>query len=220
MTRVALGFRQLLELLVAEFKRGRGDVLLQMLDRRGARDRQHHRRAPEQPGERDLARCSIVAGGYLVEWTAGPRQVPGGQREPGDEAHALAFAEVEYVFGAAADEVVAVLHRGYRYDVPRLFDLFDADLREAHVPDLALLAQLGQSAHLLLGGDTWVYAMQLVEVYAVDFQPPEAPLACFAQMLGPAVGLPTTRPRTCKATLRGHDQTVWVGVKGFSDKAL
>ena len=48
------GIAERLKLLVGELDLGRGEVVLEMGDRRGARDRQHHRRALEQPGQRQL----------------------------------------------------------------------------------------------------------------------------------------------------------------------
>ena len=55
------------ELVVGEAERCGGDVLLEVRDGRGARDRQHRRRALQQPGERDLAGRGAVGLGDLGE---------------------------------------------------------------------------------------------------------------------------------------------------------
>jgi hypothetical protein len=96
------------------------------------------RGAREEPREGHLARGGGVTSGDLVQGPAGTREIPGGQREPGDKADAVASTGLEHVLGRALDEAVAVLHRGYGYDLLGLFELLNRDIREAYVPDLAL----------------------------------------------------------------------------------
>jgi hypothetical protein len=68
-----------------------------VLDRAGARDRQHHGGAAQQPGQRELGVRRVVVLGDLVEQATGLGQVTRGDREPRDEADALALAVVEDV---------------------------------------------------------------------------------------------------------------------------
>jgi hypothetical protein len=54
------------EFFLVEIQGSRGDVLLQVLDRRGTRDRKHYRGAPQEPRERHLPGRGVMAGGDLV----------------------------------------------------------------------------------------------------------------------------------------------------------
>ena len=111
-----------------------------MLDLRRPRDRQDHRGAVEQPGERDLARRRVWCSARLGERRALLGELAGREREPGDEADALALAEVDDLVGVAVGDVVAVLHRRHRDASRDPLDLLDRYLGEAEVADLALVA--------------------------------------------------------------------------------
>ena len=91
------GFVELVQLGFVEHELGGVDVLLEMGDRARPRDRQHHRRARKQPGERDLARGRIVRPRDLVDEAAGLRQRAGAKREPREEAQAVALADIEHI---------------------------------------------------------------------------------------------------------------------------
>ena len=119
----------------------RRHVVLQVRHRRRARDRQHHRRAVQQPRQRELAGDAPCCRGDLGHRAARPGQLAGGQREPRDERDVLALAVVQHVLGGAVGEVVAVLHRDDRGDPPRRLDVLDRHLGQADVPDLALALQ-------------------------------------------------------------------------------
>src|SRR3712207_8289140 len=54
--------------------RSRGEVLLEVLERGGAGDRQHHPGALQEPGERHLGVRRAVALGHAVERAAGTRE--------------------------------------------------------------------------------------------------------------------------------------------------
>src|SRR4051812_8079545 len=80
------------DFVVRELELSGGDVLLEMLDRPGAGDRQHHRRALQQPGQRDLPGGGVVRRRDLGDGAARLGQLAGRQREPRDEADALLLA--------------------------------------------------------------------------------------------------------------------------------
>src|SRR6185437_422227 len=104
------------EFVVRELDRCRADVLLEMSDLAGAGDRQHHRAALEQPGERDLAGACLMLARDRVQRRAGPRRGAGVERRPGDEADVVLLAKIERRLARAVDEIIAVLHRGDRED--------------------------------------------------------------------------------------------------------
>ena len=68
---------QTLELLVRELDFERGEILLEVLERERAGDRQHHRRAVQQPGERYLRRGRAVLLRDLVTARGRPRRAAG-----------------------------------------------------------------------------------------------------------------------------------------------
>ena len=74
--------------------------------------------------------------------------------------------------GAASGEVVLVLHRDDRNDLPRGLDLLDRDVGEANVPDLPLCPQLGKCAEGVLERNGWVDRMQLIEIDPIETESP------------------------------------------------
>src|SRR3984957_7331692 len=96
---------ELREFLVRELDRRRGDILLQMRDLAGARDRQHDRAALQEPGERDLAGARLVLVRDRIERRAGLRRRAGVERRPGDESDTVLLAIVEGGLAVAVDEV-------------------------------------------------------------------------------------------------------------------
>jgi hypothetical protein len=65
--------REGLELLVGQVDLGGVEVVLEVLDARGPGDRQDHRRAPQQPRQRQLRRARADLARDLVERTIGAR---------------------------------------------------------------------------------------------------------------------------------------------------
>src|SRR5829696_9170942 len=88
-----------------------------------------------------------MALGDLVEGSTWPRQPPGGQRVPGHESYPLPLAGLQHRLRRAVREVVAVLDRRHRHYVQRNLQLPHTHVREADVPDLALLSELRQGPH-------------------------------------------------------------------------
>src|SRR5258707_1103436 len=115
--------------MVRELDRRRGDVLLEMRDLAGARNRQHDWAALQEPGERDLAGARLVLVRDRVQRRAGLRRRAGIERRPGDEADVVLLAIFERGLAVAVDEIIAVLHRGDRENFLGRLDLSDADFR-------------------------------------------------------------------------------------------
>ena len=127
---------QAVELVAAQLERERGEVLLQVAEREGARDREHRRRARQEPRERDLLGRRAVARGDLGD-RAGVDAV---EREERDERDPLLGAVVDDLLVRPLREVVAVLDGRDRDDLAPTLDLLDPDLGESDVPDLPALA--------------------------------------------------------------------------------
>src|SRR4028118_1850451 len=67
------------------------------------------------------------------------------------------------------------------------------------VADLALVPELGHGAERLLDRHLAVDAVELIEVYRLQLQAPEAALDGLPYVLGAAVGPPVPRPRAHEA---------------------
>jgi hypothetical protein len=88
----------------------------------------------------------------------------------------------------AVREVVAVLDARDRDYVQHEFELPDPDVGEADVVHLALFPQHRKRPHRVLEGDVLVGGVKLLEVYTLEAEAPQRPLACLAQVLGAASG--------------------------------
>ena len=139
-----------------------------MRDLRGARDRQHHRAALEQPGERDLARGRAVDLAMASRIVPGLREIARGERKPGDEADAVRLAVIQHVFAGAIDEIVAVLHRRDREHLRRGLDLGDRDLAQPGVTDDASSISDLDGVELLVARHLRVDAVQLPQPDLLD----------------------------------------------------
>ena len=89
-------------------------VLFEVGDRRRARDREHDRRACEQPRQRNLLRRRVLARRDRVDGL-----VVGRDRPPGQERDAVLLAHLEDTLGTAIGRVVAILDRRDRCDGQR-----------------------------------------------------------------------------------------------------
>jgi hypothetical protein len=115
-----------------------------------------------------MATCAEVASWLVAISSSGP---PGRaslpacrQRMPRDKRYAFALAGLDHRLGGAVGQVVAVLDGDDGRDIERDHYLPYAHVGETDVPDLALIAQLGQGPDRVLEGDAGVGAVELVEV--------------------------------------------------------
>ena len=109
-------------------------------------------------GERASSHASAICAGVAscclrdpVERPARLGEPAGREREPRDESDARALARLEHVLRVAVGEVVAVLHRHDLDDPARLRRAPSSEhVRDADVPDLALVLQLLERADRVL----------------------------------------------------------------------
>ena len=105
-----------------------------MVEREGARDRQHRRRAREEPGESDVS-----SGGVAPLGDFGKRGTAiAAERKVGNEHDPFASAVVDDIVVLALGEAVVVLHRGNGDDPTSPLDLLDTNVGEPDVPNLPL----------------------------------------------------------------------------------
>lgn len=135
------------------------------------------------------------------------------QRVPRNECDPLAITVVNDGLPHAIDQVVAVLHGSDREEAARAFDLLDVHLRQADVPDLAVLSREMQEAELIFFGDVRIDPVQLVQIDTFQPQPPQAAVQLFAQAFGSPVGLPLAGAGPIESTLGGDDETPRVAVQ-------
>src|SRR4029450_11501598 len=83
--------------------------------------------------------------------------------EQGAQPDPLAGAVVHDLVVLTLREVVAVLNRDDRHDLPRPLDLVDAGLGDADVPDLAVVTVLPDRGEALLERRLGVDPMEVVE---------------------------------------------------------
>src|SRR5262249_5372821 len=175
------------DLLVRQAQLARGKILLQVLARAGAGDRQRDRRSMEEPGESNLGRCCATCGRDLCQRSRWSRERPQAEGKPGDEGESFALTGREHAVRVTVGQAIAVLHRDHADDSPRAGELREADVRDADVADLALGLELGEGAEGLLERNVLVDRMELVEVDPVELEPLEAAFAGGPEMLGSTV---------------------------------
>src|SRR6266566_3748940 len=199
------------ELRVGQLDLQGGQVFLQVLERQRPRDRQHRRRAPEKPRERDLHWRRAVARGDLFDGAT----AVAAQREEGDVDDVLPLAVVDDFLVLALREVVVVLDGGDRYNPAGSLDLVDRDLGDADVPDLAAVAVLIDGGETLFERCLRVDPVQVVERDAVGAQPAKALLDLGVEdVRTPATGA------AASAALRRYDATLGLSGERRTDRLL
>jgi hypothetical protein len=114
-----------------------------VVDRAGARDRQHRFGSGQQPGQGDLVDCRLVAPCDVSE---GGESVEVLDRRPRQKGHLLLLAQVDQRVRPAIARVIAVLNRHNRGHLLRSTQLILVDVGQPDVADLALFLQRDQSA--------------------------------------------------------------------------
>ena len=115
--------------------------------------------------------------------------------------------------------VVLVLHRDDVRDRLRRTQLVERHVREPDQPDLALVSQLTERTDRLLDRHLGIVAVQLVEIDAVELQPPQARLARAPQVFRAPVANSILQAPAEPALRRDHD-TLRVRMKRFRDDLL
>src|SRR5436190_9208736 len=166
-----------LELGCGELDLQRRQVLFQVIKRQGARNRQHRRRAPEEPSKSDLLLARVVPPGDLGERSA----TVSAQGKERDENDAVRGAVINDGFGRALGKVVVVLHSDNGHHPPGALYLLDSDVGDSDVADLALVAVILDDGQAFLDRSVRVDAMQVIEVDGGGLQLTKALLELGAQ---------------------------------------
>jgi hypothetical protein len=123
----------------------------------------------------------------------------------------LARAVVEHVLGAAVDEVEEVPHGRHLEHLARSLDVVDRHVREAEMPDEALVLERLEPLVGLVAADLRVDAVELVAVDPLEAEPAQAHQQGLAQILSALDGV----PRLVKLAL-----LIVIGVDGDAVAAL
>ena len=172
----------------------------------------------EQPRERNLVGRPPVALGHAAQALVLER--PRAQGVPGDKPDAALAAPPQLPLPLPLAEVVLVLDAHHLEVLLRLLDLLGAHLREAEVPHVALLLQLGQLSEELAGRHFAVEAVQLEQVDPLHPQALEARLASLHEVLGAGVGAPLVGPVAHQPRLGRDHEALGVGVQRLGDELL
>jgi hypothetical protein len=120
----------------------------------------------------------------------------------------------------AVPGAVAILYRDDGDDPARDRELLRLDVREAHVPHLSLLAQLGQRPHGFLQRHVGVHSVELVDVDPLQPQAAQAPLASLVEVVRATVSVPLPGARSQEPALGRDHQVVRIGMERLGDQAL
>src|SRR6266550_3914931 len=157
-----------------QFQRHRAEVFLEVRHLRRSRNREHHWRVRQQPGERDLTRLRIVPARDLGDSTIGKRSTF--DRAPREERDLLQRAEVEDGLRSAFKNAVAVLDRDDRRELLRPLHLLNGHVRQSDVPNLALGFEFHQRADRFLERDLRIGAVKLIDIDLFDAEALQAAL--------------------------------------------
>jgi len=208
----------------ADLERGGGDVLFEVLHLGRAGDGEHNGRALEEPGERELCGCGIVARGELgqslQEGMVGLEQLASGHGIPGQECDASLLAPGEGLFVAAVGERVAILNADDGNDLLRLFDLGGRNFAEADVADFSLVLHLAERAEGFFEWGARIDAVKLVEFDALEFEATEAHFNAMNEVAGAANVLGFGGALASDAALGGDDEVGRIRMQGFADEAF
>src|SRR5439155_11478538 len=127
-------------------------VLLEVFDLRSSRNREHDRRFPKQPCERNLRRLGVKSLRSAHQRAVVFRELASGEWKPGDEADLFAGAILQHVFGISIHQVISVLNRNDRRDASYCFDLVYVDLRQSDMANFAIALKINQRADLTFHG--------------------------------------------------------------------
>ena len=222
------------EVLRVEREGPRRPVLLQVGDRAGAGDGQHHRRAREEPRQGHLRRRRAV-----LPRDGGDRGVaadaPHREREERQVGDAARRAEIEHGLrrldlgvgdpgeeaAAVAVGAVQVLHRHDGRARERRLDLAHADVAQPDVADLALALERDERVERLQERDARDrHEAEVNDVEALLAERAEIVLAALAELLGAEEGPPALVGPARAAELAGDDEIGRVGVERLGDQAV
>src|SRR5450432_1783467 len=166
----------LLELVLAQADLRTLNVLLQVLDRGGARNSQDRWGTVQQPGQCNLTGCRLMVLDNLIQDTPWTCQVADPLRMPGNKADALTCAQVDHCLGLLNIhpdglrflQIIVVLHRHNRHYLLCQRKLINGHIGETNVTNLSLRFHLRKFAHRVLKWNIWIGIMQLVHINLID----------------------------------------------------
>ena len=164
-----------------------------MRERGSAGDRQHDGRTVELPCQRDLRRRRPVAFGYPGEWRIGPCKTTLSQRIKGNECDPAIGANVDQGVGRTVLQIMAVLDRHDLRHLSRPRQLCCRHVRNADAANLAFPLKVDEGADRILDRHALIDRMKLIELDALESQPPQTLRACATQMFRAAVDAPIAR---------------------------
>src|SRR5215469_9569824 len=124
-------------------------------------------------GERYLPRRRMVALGNPGERRIGPGEPALGERIERNERDCGAGADVDQGVGRAIPEIITVLDRDDLRHLSCPRQLGGRDVRHADVANLALALKVDESADRILDRHAVIDRMKLVELDAIEAQPPQ-----------------------------------------------
>jgi hypothetical protein len=195
----------------------RRDILFQVLHFRGAGNRQHHRAALQEPGQRHGAGRDIVRMGDLVERPARRGQVTRRQGKPGNKADGVLFAIFQHRLALPVHQIVVVLHRGGGKHFACRFNFGHRHFAEPGMSNDAIVQQRLDGGELFAGCHLGINAVQLPQRDGLNPQPRPALVRCRHQIFGIAIGLPAVGARAGQPALGGDHQTL-VGIKRLAQQ--
>ena len=207
---------EFLEGAVGEFESCGGDVLFNVGDGRRSGDGKGRFGASEEPGEGDLQGSGIEVVSDTVEDFVGLPILA--ERSPGNEGDRVLLAEVEKEVPFAVGKAVAVLHGDDGDDFEGALEVFEGDVGERHVLNLALFAEAGEAFHRRVERDSGIGNVKLVDGDAVEAEALETAFDGLFEMLRAGVVSPLGGARALPSALGGDYKTCEVGVEGLSDE--
>src|SRR5580698_4976136 len=210
--------------LGAQLEVGGGNVLFQVRHLRSSRNRKHHRRALQKPGDGELGHGGRMLGCDFGESRGRGvirlQELSPGNRVPGQESHPLPLTVEKGFLATTVGETVSILDSGDFDQLPTFVDLLDRNFAETDVADLALLLHAAECAERLFQRGARVDAVELVEGNAIELEAAQAHFDALHQVAGAADVFRARRALASDAAFGGDDQVARIGVQRLADHAL
>src|SRR6476469_4956008 len=147
-------------------------VLVEVSAATGAGDGHHHRGAVQQPCQCELGGCCAVLRGQRVEHATRFSELAGGERRVRHEGDFGDLAVTKNLLEHAVRDVVLVLHRSDINLFAGLANVTYVHLGQADVVDLSLGLHVREHGELVFHRHGRVDAVEVVQVYPFDLEPP------------------------------------------------
>src|SRR5437868_3763390 len=132
-----------------------------MFDLRSSRNREHYRRFPKEPCERDLRRLCLEPLRRARQRTGVFRELADGEWKERDEAEVFSDTILQHLFGTSIDQVVSILYRNDRCNAPDGLELVHTHFGQSNVANLTIALKIDQGADLIFDRYSRIDPMQL-----------------------------------------------------------